>query len=59
MYEFCFGIIIGYVGGWALGNRTKRSVGTQADELVPASQPVPVPNFKRKFTPGELENFWS
>jgi len=59
MYELCVGIIIGYMGGWALGIRGKRTIGTQADELVGASQPIPIPNSKRKFTPGEFGDFWS
>lgn len=49
MYEFCLGVILGYMGGWALGLRGKHSVATQADELVPASQPVPVPT--RRYPP--------
>lgn len=61
MYEFFVGVFIGYVGGLALGDRRTRTVGVQtsASGTPPlASRPILIGNLKKKFVPGELENFW-
>jgi hypothetical protein len=43
MYEFCLGVIVGYMGGFGFRTHSKRTVGTQADELVGSSAPIPIP----------------
>lgn len=61
MYEFCMGVILGYMGVMILrGTKKKTSVATQADELVIAlqtSEPILIQNSKSKFSP-KLTNFW-
>jgi len=57
MFEFMFGIIVGFLGSVVVRERPKsRSIGTQVDELV-MSKPILIQNSKNKFIP-KLTNFW-
>jgi len=57
MFEFMFGILMGFLGSVMIRDRPKsRSIGTQVDELV-VTQPILIQNSKNIFVP-KLHNFW-
>jgi hypothetical protein len=57
MFEFMFGILMGFLGSVMIRDRPKfRSIGTQVDELV-VTRPILIQNSKNIFVP-KLHNFW-
>jgi len=60
MYEFFIGFVIGAISGKFISLRKlNKDVMVQVDDVViKTSEPILIPNKRKAFVPGDLQNFW-
>lgn len=60
MYEFFLGFVAGAISSKLISlKNSNKDVMVQVDDVViKTSEPILIPNKRRAFVPGELQNFW-
>jgi hypothetical protein len=60
MYEFFLGFVAGTISSRliSLKNLNKDAMVQVDDVVIQTSQPILIPNKRKGFAPGELQNFW-